>query len=71
MEGQRLMIDVGFKTLAYINQRIHQEVEELCWQILLLLLKRGEFALINIGYNKEQRNKILNNQADENVKAKN
>lgn len=64
------MIDVGFKTIAYIKQRIHQEVEELCWQILLLLLKRGELQLINIGFSKAQKNKILNNTVDEVVKAK-
>lgn len=26
IEGQALLIDIGFKVLAYIKQRIHQEV---------------------------------------------
>lgn len=29
--GQRLLIDVAFKTLAYIRQRVHPEVEQLSW----------------------------------------
>lgn len=60
-EGQQLLIDMAFKILAYIQQNIHPDIEALCWQILSILLKRGEFALINIGFNREEKEKILHN----------
>lgn len=55
IEGQRVLIDVSFKAIAYIRQRLHPEVEQLSWQILSLIIRRGEFSLNFIGFSKGQR----------------
>lgn len=70
VEGQRLLIDMGFNALAYIKQNIHPEVEELSWQILLILLKRGEFALINLGFNRLEKDRILKDNLNEALRHK-
>jgi hypothetical protein len=39
-------------------------INDICWLILISLIKRGEFNLNHIGFNEKQKKQILSNQLD-------
>lgn len=40
MKGQRFLIDFAFKVISYIHEDI-ADLNDICWQILTTILKRG------------------------------
>ena len=51
IKGERTLIDFAFKVLQFLHEDI-ADLNELCWQILTAIIKRGEFKLSHMGYSK-------------------
>ena len=54
MKAQKIFIDLGHKILSYLEEE-DVLINELCWQILIALVKRGEFLLAHIGFDQEEK----------------
>lgn len=69
MKGERILIDFAFKVIHYIHEDI-ADLNELCWQILTVLLKRGEFKLSHLGYNKMEKDAIARGDQNDELQMK-
>lgn len=65
IQAQKVLIDIASKAMAYIRQRINQDVEQACWDIIMVILKRGEFTLRNIGFTQPQMKILFNGKSDD------
>jgi hypothetical protein len=61
--SQRFLIDLAFKATSYIHED-NPDICEVCWNILTVILKRGEFKLTHIGFSKIEKEKIENRAVD-------
>lgn len=69
MKAQKIFIDLGHKTLNYLEEE-DVMINDLCWQILISLIKRGEFLLAHIGFDQNQKEKIKNKEIDKKLNFK-
>ena len=69
MKGQHFLIDFAFKVLSYIHEAI-ADLNDICWQILTTILKRGEFKLPYMGFTKQEQIDLSNRHIDEALKSK-
>ena len=44
-----MFIDLGHKIMGYLEEE-DVTINESCWQILIALIRRGEFLLAHIGF---------------------
>lgn len=54
IRAQKILIDLGHKTLNYLEEE-DVMINELCWQILIALIRRGEFLLAHIGFDSNEK----------------
>jgi len=59
MKGQRFLIFFAFKVIAYIKEDIAY-LKEICWQILIAIMRRGEFKLAHMEFNEEEKSMLEN-----------
>lgn len=50
IDDQRLLLTVVAKIFPYLEE--DESISEISWQVILLIFKRGEFTLSNIGFSK-------------------
>jgi hypothetical protein len=60
MKGQRFLIFFAFKVISYIREDIAY-LKEICWQILIAILRRGEFKLSHMEFNEGEKSMMANN----------
>ena len=58
--AQETFIALGFKVINYLEEE-DALINELCWQILIGLIRRGEFLLAHIGFDQSERENIKKN----------
>ena len=61
--AQETFISLGFKIINYLEEE-DSLINELCWQILIALIRRGEFLLAHIGFDQHERDKIQKKKLD-------
>lgn len=64
LKGQRSLIALGFRVRCLLNEE-REEVEDICWQLLITLVKRAEFDLAYIGFTKAEVDECLSGKASE------
>ena len=70
MKGQRFLIYFATKVVSYIREDIAY-LQEMCWQILIAILRRGEFNLSHMGFNNDEKQMLTNNVKNNHIKFKN
>jgi hypothetical protein len=60
---------LAFKASAYIHEG-KPDICEVCWNILTVILKRGEFKLSHMGFSKSDKQKIESRAIDETLSIK-
>lgn len=69
MKGQRFLIDFAFKVISYIHEDI-ADLNDICWQILTTILKRGEFKLSHMAFTKEEKEALTSKKMDKALEIK-
>ena len=54
LKAQKIFIELGLKTVSYLEEE-DVLINELCWQILIALIRRGEFLLAHIGFDQKEK----------------
>ena len=61
IRAQRFLINFAFNILSYIHEDI-MDLNNICWNILTAILRRGEFKLSHMCFSKEFKDELLNNK---------
>lgn len=63
LEGQKILIELGMKLTQYVESE-DPIANDLCWLILISLIKRAEFNLSHMGFNEKQKKDVLSSRSD-------
>ena len=69
LEGQKILVELGVKVTQYIEIE-DPGTNDLCWLILISLIKRGEFNLSHMGFNEQQKRQVSSNARDDLLSSK-
>lgn len=69
LKGQRGLIELGFRTRSILNED-NEAITPLCWELLILLMKRGELTLSFMGYKDSEIEDCLAGKESEFLKRK-
>lgn len=69
MEGQRILVELGVKITQYIESE-DPITNDLCWLILISLIKRSELHLNHMGFNDRQKKQLQSNTLDDLLQLK-
>lgn len=69
MRAQLFLIDLGHQLIEYAHEDF-ADLNDTCWQVLIALLKRGEFKLEFMGFDKKQKEAIALGEIDSELKMK-
>jgi len=59
IKGQKILVELGMRLTQYFQIQ-DPSINDLCWLILISLIKRGEFSLSHMGFNDKQKKNIEN-----------